>query len=347
MTTDPVARYLSNRGAKYDRKNRLRIMNSGEVLDTALRIYQRIGLSFLRITIAPALLCLASVGFVQSYVLPGLFLTNSKGTAFELLADVSGALGMAVFVGGPLFLLGISYTSTLVVHMVSSYMTGGSPDPEEAAAVARTLLPRMFAVSVKELLMSIVGILISTGVMGLGGYLATVTPDSDTGAGFVAAIGILGMVVGVIWFLYILACDALVAPIAVIEGLGARQAARRSRQLLKRAGYHPAGAGTIWALYFLLAFITFVLTLGIVGFSELLNLPQRLAGLLSFIPEEQVFQTAFALIPSFIVIWTLAPVWATVITIVYYERKIRLEGFDIDVLAAEIPANRLQIDSRL
>jgi hypothetical protein len=45
---------------------------------------------------------------------------------------------------------------------------------------------------------------------------------------------------------------------------------------------------------------------------------------------------AFDLIPPFLIIWTLLPVWASVITIVYYERKIRLEGYDIDVLASEI-----------
>ncbi len=343
MTSDPIARYLSQRGAKFNRKNRLRIMSSSEVLDTALRVYQRLGLSFLRMTVAPALLCLASVGFVQNYVLPGLFLTKSNGSPLELVGDVSGALGMAVFVGGPLFLLGISYSSTLVVHLVSAYMTGRTPDPEQAAISARGLLPRMFVVSLKELCMATAGIVASTAIMGLGGYMSSVTPDSNAGAGIVAAVGVFGMLVGILWFLYVLACDALVAPIAVIEGLGARQAGKRSRELLKRAGYHPAGTGTIWSLYFLLAFISAVLSAGIYSFSEILNLPQRLAGLLSFIPGEQLFQRAFDLIPSFIVIWTLAPVWATVITIVYYERKIRLEGFDIDVLAAEIPTNRPQI----
>lgn len=250
---------------------------------------------------------------------------------------------MAVFVGGPLFLLGISYSSTLVVHLVSAYMTGKDSDPDEAAISARGLLPRMFLVSLKELCMSMAGVVASTAIMGLGGYMSSVTPDTSAGAGIVAAIGVLGMLVGVFWFLYILACDALVAPIAVIEGVSARQAAKRSRQLLKRAGYHPAGTGTIWSLYFLLAFISMVLSAGIYAFSEFLNLPQRLAGILSFIPGEQLFQRAFDLIPSFIVIWTLAPVWATVITIIYYERKIRLEGFDIDVLAAEIPVTRPQI----
>src|ERR1700735_1411383 len=108
VTSDPVFRYLSQRGAKFDRKNRMRIMNSSEVLDMALRIYQRLGLTFLRLTVVPALLCLASIGFVQNYVLPGLFMTKNNGAPGQVLADVAGALGMAVFVGGPLFLLGVS-----------------------------------------------------------------------------------------------------------------------------------------------------------------------------------------------------------------------------------------------
>ena len=345
MTSDPVARYLSQRGAKFDRKNRLRIMNSSEVLDTALRIYQRLGLTFLRITVAPALLCLAAVGFVQNFVLPGLFLTKSNGSPTQMISDVAGALALAVFVGGPLFLLGISYSSSAVVHLVSDYMIGNNPDPDAAAISARSVLPRLFLVNLKELCLSLSGIIVSTAIMAAGGYMAAVTPDSDSSAGAVATIGILAMIAGIVIFLYFIACDALAAPIAVLEGLGPRKVSKRSRQLLKRVGYHPSGTGTVWSAFFLIAFIALVLEVGLLFFSEILNLPDRLASLLSSVPGEPLFLRAFDLVPSYLVLWTLTPVWATVITIVYYERKIRLEGFDIDALAAEIPENQPQTSS--
>ena len=336
VTTDPISRYLSQRGAKFDRKNRLRIMNTSEVLDTALRIYQRFGLTFLRLTVAPALLCLASIGFVQNYVLPGLFTTKAGGTPGQLIADVAGALATAVFVGGPLFLLGLSYSSSLVVHLVSDYMIGKTPDPEAAAETARAVLPRLFLVNLKELCLSVSGIVVSTAVMALGGYLTSVTVDTDVVSGLVTFLGVLGFCAGGIIFLYIVACDALAAPVAVLEGVGPRMASKRSRELLKKYGYHPSGTGTIWSVYGLLGFVSLVLGGGIFACSEALGLGQHLASFLAFLPGAQVFIRAFDLLPSFFVIWTLMPVWASVITIVYYERKIRLEGYDIDVLASEI-----------
>jgi len=336
VTSDPVARYLSQRGAKFDRKNRLRLMKSSEMLDTALRIYQRLGLTFLRLTVAPALLCLASVGFVQNYVLPDLFTTNGKGNGAQFMGEIAGALGLAVFVGGPLFLLGLSYTSSLVVHLVSDYMLGNQPDPEAAAETARNVLPRLFLVNLKELCLSLSGIIASTCVMGVGGYVAKTSADTDATAGIVVGIGALGLILGCFVFLYIVACDALAAPIAVLENAGSRLASKRSRKLLKKAGYHLGGASSIWSLYILLLFLSLVLGSGLYLFIELLGIRQHLSDLLSFLPGEQLFLQAFDLLPSFIVIWTLMPVWASVITIVYYERRIRLEGFDIDVLASEI-----------
>jgi len=347
VTSDPVSRYLSQRGAKFDRKNRLRIMNTSEVLDTALRIYQRLGLTFLRLTVAPALLCLASIGFVQNYVLPGLFLTKSNASPGQLIAEVAVALATAVFVGGPLFLLGLSYSSSLVVSLVSDYMEGRTPDPELAATNARAVLPRLFLVNLKELCLSVSGIVVATGVMAFGGYLTSVTSQTDAIAGAVALVGIIGFVAGAIIFLYIIACDALAAPVAVLEETGNRIASKRSRELLKKFGYHPSGTGVIWSLYSLLGFMAIVLSSGIYFFFEVLNLSDRLASLLSFLPAEQIFLRAFDLVPSFFVVWTLMPVWATVTTIVYYERRIRLEGFDIDALASEIAKGNRAIGAEL
>jgi len=336
VTSDPVSRYLSERGARFDRKNRLRIMNSSEVLDTALRIYQRLGLTFLRLTAAPALLCLASIGFIQCFVLPELFLTNANASGGQMIEDVSGALATGIFVGGPLFLLGLAYSSTMVVSLVSDYMIGATPDPDAAASAARSMLPRLFLVNLKEFCLATSGIVVSACWMAFGGYLTSVTRQTDAVAGVVAGTGLIGLAGGGLLFLYVIARDALAAPVAVLEDAGPRIASKRSRELIRKQAYHPVGTGTIWSLYLLLAFIAAVLMSGTWLFAQILSLTDRLSALLSFLPAEQVFIRAFELIPTFLVIWTLTPVWATVITIVYYERKIRLEGFDIDLLASEI-----------
>ena len=49
-----------------------------------------------------------------------------------------------------------------------------------------------------------------------------------------------------------------------------------------------------------------------------------------------VAKQGFDLLPGFAVIWLTVPVWCTTCTLLFYERRIRLEGYDIDALAKEI-----------
>ena len=336
MTSEPAVTNRSYRGAKSERKPRLRIMTSGEVLDMALRIYQRLGLTFLRLTAVPSLLCLAATGFIQNFVLPGFFTTKASGSASQMLWDVSGAMACAILIGGPLFLLGLSFASSIVAKLVSDYLQGKPSQPDEAILTARAVLNRLFILNLKQLVQSCSGIVISTAVMAVGGYVTSITPQSNSTGGGLALMGILGLIAGFIVFLYFVAVDAVAVPVAIIEGETAWKTSKRSRELLKRVGYHPSGANTVWTAYFVLIFIAGVLWGGVVVVMELLNINERLGFLThSGLPGHLVLE-AIGLIPSFLVIWLLIPVWATIITIVYYERKIRLEGYDIDALASEI-----------
>jgi hypothetical protein len=60
--------------------------------------------------------------------------------------------------------------------------------------------------------------------------------------------------------------------------------------------------------------------------------------------EEQTWGFAFQglilgvidLLPAYLMVWTLVPIWATAVTIIYFERRTRREGYDIDVLATRV-----------
>lgn len=336
MTSDPVARYLSRRGAKLDRKNRLRVMNSGEILDTALRVYQRMGLTFLRLTIIPALVCLASSAFVDTFVLPNVFTSSENSGANRMIGEFAGTLLLGVFVGGPLFLIGMSYSSAIVVQLVSSYMIGEAQDADSAVAQATQAIPKLFLLNLRELIVSLSGILVSAAIIGFGGYVNQKTDSSDITAGVLVFIGGAAMLAGIVLFLYFIAWDALSIPVAILEKCPAGQSVRRSRQLLKRAGYHPGGTGTIWSLYVLLAILLMVLQIGMGVSVELVSAHERIESVFGPTALTALSTKLLDLLPTFLTLWTLIPVWASVITIVYYERKIRIEGFDIDILASEI-----------
>ncbi|MEQ1936128.1 MAG: hypothetical protein ABL962_19915, partial [Fimbriimonadaceae bacterium] len=45
------------------------------------------------------------------------------------------------------------------------------------------------------------------------------------------------------------------------------------------------------------------------------------------------------IIPTFLAIWLLVPVWAVTTTLIYFERRVRLEGYDIEALAQDVWRN--------
>ncbi|AIE88124.1 hypothetical protein OP10G_4756 [Fimbriimonas ginsengisoli Gsoil 348] len=311
-------------------------MTAGEIIDASLRLYQQLGLSFLRLTVVPALLCLSAVAFVMVYVLPGLLYSQDNGEFSRHIADVALAILMAVFFGGPLFMTGLSYTTALVVSLVSDYMVGNAVDPGAAQEVARRAQPRLLLVTFRELLLSLSGILVAGAVTLLGEWLTKMTPETSATGGIVVLLGLFGVFGGFMICLSVLASDALVAPVTVLEDLGPKMAGKRARALMKKVPFHGPGTAAVWSVYILIGFMVVVLWGGIEICFSVLEVPGHFHGLTSGLPLQPIFQKALELLPAFIAIWTVIPVWATTVTMLYYDRRIRLEGFDIEILGRDL-----------
>jgi hypothetical protein len=121
-----------------------------------------------------------------------------------------------------------------------------------------------------------------------------------------------------------------------LEGTTVREAARRSSTLLKSYGFHGSGGQTVWMLYSLLVLLWLLVGVGIGQSLELVGFPDNMRGLISGLPFSPLILEALRLVPTFLVIWTLTPVWAATTTIIYYDRRIRLEGYDIEALAEDV-----------
>lgn len=322
-------------------------MTGGEILDMGLRVYQMLGANFLRLAALPSVFCLAGIAFVGTYVLPSLFWTNNPDSIAHQFGEVAWALGLAVGVGGPLFLLGLSYITTAVTLLTSDYMVGNVPNLEAAERTSLRMLGRLFVVTLRELLISLSGVLISLGIMIGGALLKQVTPSTDATAGILVLMGGLGLVAGFFVFLFVIAGHALAAPAAVLEDLSPSQASRRSKELLRAVPFHGSGTGTLWSLYLLIGFAMLVLLGGIYGSFGILQVEQNVERLTDGFPLQSLILGALNLLPWFLIVWTLVPMWAATVTILYYERRIRLEGYDIEALAQDIArsdrASRFQL----
>jgi hypothetical protein len=343
VTSDPIARYQAQRGLRGTARLRgtaIERLTPSEVIDTALRVYQRQGLTFLRLTAVPSVFCLAAIAFVLSYLLPAFGTTSDPDSIAVQAAEVLITLGLAVFVAGPVFLTGLTYGSAIVVRMTSDLMEGRQPSEFEAQKSARGALPMLFWQNLRELLLATSGILVSTAFMLLGSLLTTLTGSESAMAGVVALIGVLGLMLGFVLFLALMSRHALSLPIAVIEGKKGKEAARRSNDLLKKVGLHASAYGSIHAVYFLLMFVglTFI---GAVEFAmEMLSIPDRVGAWLAGSWLQPLVVEALGLAPLYLVIWALVPAWATALTVIYYERRVRIEGYDIEALGRETNEDR-------
>lgn len=333
---DPMGRYLLRRSSRLERRSRLRVMTAGEVLDLSIRIYQTIGLPILKLTALPAALCTAAIAFVLFYLVPGLGYTSQPETIVGQVGETLVALTLAVVVAGPLFLIGLSYSSGVIIHLVSDYVLGNEPDLEGAMRTGRRTLGKMFWLNVYELFAAWWGVLFSTGLLLLSGLLAATTPEDSALPGVLASVGVMLIVVGFCFLPFVLGRHALGAPVVVLDGLRTLPAIKRSIALLRGDAVHPSGYGAIVQLFLVVGFVALALWLsGIVAMS-VLQVDRVTAAMAQMGPWGALFERAVSLLPWYLGVWLTVPIWCTTITILYYERRIRLEGYDIEALARDV-----------
>ena len=319
---------------------RLRPHASSELVDTALRLYQRQGLTFLRLTALPALFCLAAFTFFIDYILPSFSTTRDSSSLGTQALEVVTTVLLGIFVAGPLFLTGLTYASSIIVRLASADMEGVNVDEIEAQRFARSALPRLFWLNLRELAMSSSGVLVAVGIMLGGSLLTSVTSEDSALAGLVALLGFLGLGIGALIFLMIVSWDALVVPITILEGVNGKQASKRSRLLLKapkRVGFGapvPSGYGPVWNIYLASFFVFFGVYLAISSVFDLLSIQDRLTSWLGGSIINSILSLALEMLPMFVSLWLIIPIWAASITVIYYERRVRLEGYDILRLAS-------------
>ena len=146
------------------------------------------------------------------------------------------------------------------------------------------------------------------------------------GFGVVLLVGAIAGVASVLIFLRL----SLLAPSLIIEGRGAVSAIRRSWMLTK------GNVGKILGV-FLIAYLLVMVISGILeGPTQAIMLLDRSKG--ASVP--QVVTVLNALVAT-VVDTVLVPITSIVAILLYYDIRIRREGFDLEMLAGELDAKRV------
>lgn len=341
MTYDPLARFLAQRSARVQRTSRLRPMNSNELSDLAVSVYQQLGSPILRHTAVPTLFCLGAFEFVTRYVLPSLGVTAHPEDVRAQVGEALSLLALAIFVGGPLFMIGLSYSSAIITAFVSDFMTGKPLDSASANTRARGLLPRLLLLLLRQTFTAGSALILS-GLLFMASALMSLDYSTVSAAAAASGMGIVALLFGAAAVPFVLSRQILAVPVMVVEGAGASESLRRSKQLLRSFANQPSGYSNAGSAFFLVAFIACFIYFGLLLCFNTIDLGGHIADWFAGSPIRDYLVESVRLMPSFFTLWLTIPVWSATATILYFERRTRLEGYDIEVLALDVFNNAKQ-----
>jgi len=312
-------------------------MTGPEVADLSIQAYRNVGWQILQAIVLPSLLCLAVVAFALKWVFPGLFETSSTqaSNVAAQLSEVVTALGLTIVLGGPLFLIGLSYSLAVTCSVVGDYMVGNVIDIKEAHDRARSCLWRLMWISFRTLLSGTAGYALCIVLVAVSAYVDYAMPQSDLPI-LTAILAILAFCVGCLTLPIILIKEALAVPACVQENLKASTAMKRGRALIKGKRFISGEHMTVAGLFVATSFVAMAIIFGVQIVYSIVGSDELVRSLILNNTGRELVKEALNLVPMFIALWTLIPVWCTMVTVLYYERRITLEGYDIETLAYDI-----------
>jgi hypothetical protein len=303
----------------------LRTLRSTEVLDEALRTYRVLAPTLLRRSAVPAVFVLASVLFWTRAFGPRLFTTSAGSSVTTQVGEAGFILAVGLLIGGPLLVFGVAEAALQAVALVTPYREGRPVDESAAGAAARRAFPRTLGAGLWAFLIAGSVPLLGFAMMALGGLAAAGTSDGDVSAGLLALAGSFALFGGMIFALWAVGAYAL-APAATLRGEGARAACRHSRLLMSGTARIPGAYGTVWGVYAVIVVAALAEYAGI-------ELARSLIPEAGGIPGGTLFAEALSLAEPFVIAWTLLPFWGTAIAVIDAERRVRKEGYDVELLA--------------
>ena len=311
------------------RQLQLAPLGAGDLIDRAVRLYRRHLFILIRTAAPPVIIAalgwiIFNIGFRQAFVASDV----SEAMLYVLLILV----GLGIAIGGYLFTLVVMGGSTrnLVAHLLHN-----EPVSAKAAYVAvRSRFWGLVGASVLVLLWIFVSsfaaflvwyFILAIAVVG-GTFFGMVAPIwLAVTVGVIAGLG--GSVVVLVVFFFIVGRVAYVPQVMLVEGKTVLEAFSRSFSLAK---------GNIRRLMAMTLFTTFATYSAMMVLLVPLGWYAYLSGINPVASAQWPawYQISYSVLVTLSSI-LLAPVWMLGLSLLYVDERVRHEGYDIELLAAQ------------
>lgn len=305
-------------------------LSTGDIIDRSVRIY-RTNLRPLLATVAIPFLVGVLGSVLMRFGRNGFALGDPDGGA-----QVRAALLMLAGFGVTLL---YAYLMVLTVaglsRTVGDYLMLGAPITVRASvrAVRRRIgaltgaafvLGAAAVVTGVAVMMAFSGVIMVTSLIG---FALTATGFPPVVAGLLVAVGMIAAAVGALFFVapYVIARVVFIPQAIMIEGGNAATAVGRAMILGGRNWNRVLG------ILLFSYFVSYSITAAVV---VAFALPLWLTGYLSF--EADTFEAILGGVTQF-ASCLLVPVWAIAYTLLYFDNRVRKEGYDVDLLARRLP----------
>jgi uncharacterized protein YjeT (DUF2065 family) len=333
MTPDPVERFLRRRGLLSSPLLLGPRSGLSDLLDASITVTQALAKKIYPNCLAPTALIVLVAVFLMQVVWPQFFYTSAPDEIWVQVVEASAVLLILVVVGLPILAAGLALVSGFCSLLVAQYIQGVDADSDQCLITARTALPKLVLCFVFMMVRASLLLLLAFGLLVLSALF-----DAYYGLGEVtqaiAGVLVLGAVFLSIFSIpYVISYYSLAPVVLVLEGVSPSVALRRSKELLRGTRY-TSGA-TLRPLGLLLA-ITFV---ALIGFGGLWSLESWL-GIQSFIDglflNQNVASILSAMISTllfYLAILVFLPFYCVGCALLYFDRRVRHDGFDVEMLA--------------
>ena len=285
----------------------LRPMEFGEILDGALQLFRRHFGLFLKLSLAVMWLPLAFSIYWRARFF-GLATATPEQTAAVMQSQIVPFMLWGM-VWGVLYGAGMLLLTAGSIRVISDSYLGREPQFGDSLQFGVGKIVPLFLVGLGKTLLLFLLLILSGVVIGLTGA-----------AGGLAVLLVFIEVIAAVWLFIYVACGYMVTtPVVVLETLSSNfDAFGRSWELTKGA------RGRVFGLVFVAGLISSVLPA--VVLSALGALIAQLA------PAATIAWTVIAAVLPVV----LTPIVPCVLTLAYYDLRVRHEGFDLQLLSEQL-----------
>jgi hypothetical protein len=337
QTNGPVRDYA--RYANASSNPLLRPQSPQETNETAVSIFRRYFSRILPLTLIPSLYVSGFAVILIQMILPRLFETENVDNIRSQVVEFTVVLLVGCVAGTIAYALGTSQIAVIANEVVKAEMAGQDLTTSELERRCKARFSKTFITTLR-ISWHHSGLLM-LGVLPLitAGFLLGITSTENQIPAYLVYLSGLMIIIGLIITLMRVGTTMIAVSIAAEEQISSGAAIKRSKSLQQvkfgRSGTDPVVNAAI------LVFLIYLLLVGSLAIlNSMLKISSTIIEWFSNSLVKGFIDILLGLFPHMLVIVFVVPYLAICSSFNYYQRRIRLEGMDIEALFSKLPANQ-------